>query len=144
MATQQNFFCNLSSKRGNFIDMCKKLSTEVLGPNAFKDQEMAMDKGIKLPLDKKLHDAIEQYATINKNMKLLRKEGKSFTMRELNRQIKKMLMLQMRLEYVKVSGDSLNNKKVILAAMDKLDTYAKMNSEFAESEQKQENNNKSK
>jgi hypothetical protein len=39
--------------------MCKKLSTGVLGLNAFKDQEMAKEKGIKLPNVKKLHDTIE-------------------------------------------------------------------------------------
>ncbi len=47
----------------------------------------------------------------------------------------------MRLEYIKLGGDTLNNKKVILAAMDKLDTYAKMNREITESEQKQKNSN---
>ncbi len=62
-------------------------------------------------------------------------------MRELNKQIKKMLTLQMRLEYIKLGGDTLNNKKVILAAMCKLDTYANMNREKAELEEKQKNNN---
>jgi hypothetical protein len=52
-------------------------------------------------------------------MKSLREEGESFTMRELNKQIKKMLTPQMRLEYVKLGGDTLNNKKAILATMDK-------------------------
>jgi hypothetical protein len=93
-----------------------------------------MGKGMKLPNDKKLYDVIEQYATINKNVKFLGEEGKSFTMRELNKQIRKMLTLQMRLEYAKVSGDTLHDKKAVLAAMDKLDTYAKMNREIAESE----------
>jgi hypothetical protein len=74
-------------------------------------------------------------------MKFLRKEGKSFTMRELNKQIKKMLTPQMRLELIKLGGDTQNDKKAILAAMDKLDTYAKMNREIAESEQKQKNGN---
>ena len=97
MATQQKFLSNLSN-RDTFIDMCKKLSMEILGLNAFKDQETAMDEGMKLPNDKKLHDAIEQYMTINKNMKFLGEEGKSFTVRELNKQIKKMLTPQMRLE----------------------------------------------
>jgi hypothetical protein len=100
-----------------------------------------MDKGMKLPNDKKLCDMIEQYATINENMKFLREEGKSFTMRELNKQIKKMLTLRMRLEYVKLGGDTLKDKKAIIAAMDKLDTYAKMNREIAELEQKQKNGN---
>ncbi len=91
--------------------MCKKLSMEILGPNAFKDQEKAMDEGMKLPNDKKLHDAIAQYATINKNMKFLGEEDESFTMTELNKQIKKMLTPRMRLEYVKLGGDNLNDKK---------------------------------
>ncbi len=65
-------------------------------------------------------------------MKSLGEEGK-ITMRELNKQIQKILTPQIRLEYV-LSGDTLNNKKAILAAMDKLDTYAKMNREIAESE----------
>jgi hypothetical protein len=133
MSSQQDFISNLSNKN-TFIDMCKKLSTEILGQNAFKDQETAMDKGMKLPNDNKLHGTIEQYATINKNMKFLGEDGKSFTMRELNKKIKKMLTLQMRLEYVKLGGASLNDKKAILAAMDKLDTYTKMNREIAESE----------
>jgi hypothetical protein len=60
-----------------------KLSTEVLGPNAFKDQEMAMDKGMKLPNYKILRNAIEQYATINKNMKFLGKEDEPFTIRKM-------------------------------------------------------------
>ncbi len=76
----------------------------------------------KLPNDKKLCDVIEQYTTINKNKKFLGEEGRSFTMRDLNKQIKKMLTPPMRLEYVKLSGDTLNDKKAILAAMDKLDT----------------------
>jgi hypothetical protein len=118
MSSQQDFISNLSY-RDTFIDMCKKLSTEVLGPNAIKDQETAMDEGMKLPNDKKLHDAIERYVTINENMKFCGEEGKSFTMRELNKQIKKMLTPQMRLEYVKLGGDTLNNKKAILATMDK-------------------------
>jgi hypothetical protein len=137
---QRDFISNLSN-RDTFIDMCKKLSMEILGPNAFKDQETAMDEGMKLPNDKKLCDAIEQYTTINKNMKFLGEEGKSFTMRELNKQIKKMLRLQMRLEYIKLGGDTLNDKMAILAAMDKLDTYAKMKREITELEQKQKNNN---
>ncbi len=97
MSSQQDFISNLSN-RDTFINMSKKLSTEILGPNAVKDQETAMDKGMKLPNDKKLRGAIDQYATINKNMKFLGEEGKSFTMRELNKQIKKMLTPQMRLE----------------------------------------------
>jgi hypothetical protein len=75
-------------------------------------------------------------------MKFLGEDGKSFTMKELNKQIKKMLTLQMKLEYINLSGDTLNDKKAILAgAMDKLDTYAKINKAFAESKQKQKNNN---
>ena len=140
MVSQGTFTSNLSN-RDNFSKMCKKLSTEILGQNAFKDQETAMDKGMKLPNDKKLCDMIEQYATINENMKFLREEGKSFTMRELNKQIKKMLTPRMRLEHLKLGGDTLNNKKAILAAMDKLDTYPKMNREIAELEQKQKNSN---
>ncbi len=66
---------------------------------------------MKLPNDKKLCDTIEGYATINENMKFLREEGKSFTMRELNKQIKKMLTPQMRLEYVKLGEDTLNKKR---------------------------------
>ncbi len=58
MSSQQDFISNLSN-RDTFINMCKKLSTEILGQNAFKDQETAMDKGMKLPNDKKLFDAIE-------------------------------------------------------------------------------------
>jgi hypothetical protein len=58
MSSQQDFISNLSN-RDTFINMCKKISTEILGPNAFKDQETAMDKGMKLPNDKKLCDAIE-------------------------------------------------------------------------------------
>jgi hypothetical protein len=38
-----------------------------------------------------------------------------------------------------IGGDTLNDKKVILAAMDKLDTYAKTKREITESEQKQKN-----
>jgi hypothetical protein len=84
MSHQQDFISNLSN-RDTFINMCKKLSTEILVPNAFKDQEIAMDKGMKLPNDKKLCDAIEQYVTINKKIKFLGEEGKSFTMSELNK-----------------------------------------------------------
>jgi hypothetical protein len=90
-------------------------------------------------MTKKLCDAIERYKTINKNMKFLGEGGESFTTTELNKEIKKMLTPQMRLEYVKLGGDTLNNKKAILAAIDKFDTYAKMNKEIAESEQKQKN-----
>ncbi len=140
MSSHQDFISNLSN-RNTFIDMRKKLSTEFHGPNAFKDQETDMDEEMKLFNDKKLCDVVEQYTTINENMKFLGEEGKSFTMRELNKQIKKMLTLQMRLEYVKLGGDTLNNKKVILAARDELSTYAKMNREIAELEQKQKNNN---
>jgi hypothetical protein len=43
MVSQQTFTSNLSN-RDTFIDTCKKLSTEILDPNAFKDQETAMDK----------------------------------------------------------------------------------------------------
>jgi hypothetical protein len=136
MLSQQDFISNLSNM-DTFIDMCKKLSTEILGPNEFKDQETAMDEGMKLPNDKKLCDANEQHVTINKNIKFLGEESNSFTMRELNKQIKKMLTPQMRLEYIKLGGDTLNNKMAIITAMDKLDTYAKMNREIAESEQKQ-------
>jgi hypothetical protein len=78
MSSQQDFISSLSN-RDTFIDMCKKLSMEILGSNAFKDQETAMDKGVKLSNDKKLGDAKEQYATINENMKFLGEEGKSFT-----------------------------------------------------------------
>jgi hypothetical protein len=100
-----------------------------------------VDEGMKLPNDKKLHGAMVRYATINKKMKFLGEEGKSFTMRELKKQIKKMLTPQIRLEYVKLGGDTLKDKMFILAAMDKLDTYAKMNREIAESKQKQKNGN---
>jgi hypothetical protein len=37
---------------------------EILGLNAFKDQETAMDKGMKFPGHKKLRDTIERYKTI--------------------------------------------------------------------------------
>jgi hypothetical protein len=47
----------------------------------------------------------------------------------------------MKLHYVKLGRDTLNNKKAILVAMDKLDTYAKMNREITESDQKKNNNN---
>ncbi len=98
------------SNRDTFINMCKKLSTEILGSDAFKDQGTAMDEGMKLPNDKKLRDAmIEGYATINENMKFLGEEGKSFTMRELNKQIKKMLTPRMRFEYLKLGGDTLKS-----------------------------------
>jgi hypothetical protein len=46
MSSQQDFISNLSN-RNIFIDMCKKLPTEILGPNAFKDQEMATDERIR-------------------------------------------------------------------------------------------------
>jgi hypothetical protein len=72
-------------------------------------------------------------------MKLLGEEGESFTLRELNKQIKKMLTPRMRLEYVKLGGDTLNDKNVILAAIDKLGIYAKTNREIAESERKKKN-----
>jgi hypothetical protein len=62
MSSQQDFISNLSN-RDTLINMCKKLSTEILDPNAFKDQKTAMDEGMKLPNYKKLHDAIEQYTT---------------------------------------------------------------------------------
>jgi hypothetical protein len=84
-------FISILSNKDTFIDMCKKLSMEILGLNAFKDQETAMDEGMKLPSHKKLHDAIERCKTINENMKFLGEEGESFTMRELNKKIKKML-----------------------------------------------------
>ncbi len=115
------------SNRDTFVNMCKKHSTEILGPIAFKDQETAMDEGMKLPNYKKLRDTIEQYATINKKMKFLGEDGESFTIRVLNKQIKKMLTPRMKLEYIKLGGDTLNDKKAILAAMDKLDTYTKIN-----------------
>jgi hypothetical protein len=44
-------------------------------------------------------------------MKFFGEEGKSFTMRELNKLIKKMLTPRMRLEYVKLGGDTLSSKK---------------------------------
>jgi hypothetical protein len=85
----------------------------------FRDKLLLLGKHV-LPNDKKLHDTIDQYATIKQNMKFLGEESKSFTMRELNKQIKKMLTPQMRLEYVKLGGDggdTLNGKKGILAAI---------------------------
>jgi hypothetical protein len=66
----KGFISNLSNT-DILIDMCKKLSTEILGPNAFKDQETAMDKEMKLSNEKKLCDAVEQYVAIKKNMKFL-------------------------------------------------------------------------
>ncbi len=81
-----------------------------------------MDEEINLPNDKKLHDAIDQYMTINENMQLCREECESFTMRELNKQIKKMLTPQMKLEYLKLGGDTLEDKKLILVLMNKMDT----------------------
>jgi hypothetical protein len=140
MVSQPTFTSNLSN-RDTFVDMRKKLSTVILGLNAFKDQETAMDEEMKLPNDKKMRDTIEQYTIINKNMKFLREDGESFTVRELNKQIKKMLTPQMKLQYIKLGGDALNNKKAMLAAIDKLETYAKMNKEIAEPGQKQKNNN---
>ena len=62
-------------------------------------------------------------------------------MRELKKQVKKMMTPRIRLEYIKLGGDTFNNKKAILVANDKLDTYAKMNREIAELDQKQRNNN---
>jgi hypothetical protein len=131
----------LIAYRDTFIDMCKKILARILGPNAFKDQETAMDEGMKLPDDKKLCDAIEQYTTINMNMQLFGENSKSFKMRELKKQVKKMMTPRIRLEYIKLGGDTFNNKKAILVANDKLDTYAKMNREIAELDQKQRNNN---
>jgi hypothetical protein len=47
----------------------------------------------------------------------------------------------MRLEYFKLGGDTLNNKKAILVAMDKLDTYTQINREIAVLESKQKSGN---
>jgi hypothetical protein len=49
MVSQQTFTSNLSN-RDTFVGMCKKISTEILGLNAFKDQETAIDEGMKYPM----------------------------------------------------------------------------------------------
>jgi hypothetical protein len=70
LGSLEKFTTNLNYQEA-FINISKKLSAEILGPNAFKDQETAMDKGMKLPNDKKLHETKERYKTINKNMQFL-------------------------------------------------------------------------
>ena len=99
MVSQQTFSSNLSN-RDTFVDMCKKPSTEILGLDAFKDQETAMEEWMKLPNYKKMHDTIKQYTAINENMKFPGEDGESFTMRESNKQIKKMSTPRMKLEYI--------------------------------------------
>jgi hypothetical protein len=110
------------NNQDSFINMCKKLSTEILGPNSFKDQEIAMDKGMELPNDKKLHDTLEQYTIIKRTCNFLEKKASP----------------SMKLKYVKLGGDTVDNKKAIVVAMDKLDTHAKMSREITELDQKAE------
>ena len=55
---------------------------------------------MKLPNYKKMHDTIKQYTAINENMKFPGEDGESFTMRESNKQIKKMSTPRMKLEYI--------------------------------------------
>jgi hypothetical protein len=64
--------------REEFIKMCQTAATKILGKNAFKNEEEAMKNIMTLPNSKLYRDSIEQYFTINKDMKYLGEKGKSF------------------------------------------------------------------
>ncbi len=106
-----------------FIKMCQSATTKILGKNAFRNQEEAMEITMTLPNGKLYHNAIKQYFTINKDMKYLGEKGKSFMTRIINKQIITMLPPRIRMEYI-MNGDKTKDGKVdILEVMDSLDTF---------------------
>ncbi len=79
-----------------------------------------------VPNGKLYCNSIEQYFTINKDMKYLGEKGKSFTTCVINKQIIKMLPPRIRMEYIMNSGKTKDDKEDILEAMDSLDTFVKL------------------
>ena len=112
--------------RQEFIKMCQSTATKILGKNAFRNQEEAMENTMTLPNGKLFRDSIEQYFTINNDMKYLGEKGESFTTRVINKQIVKMLPPKIRMEYIMSGGKTLDINEDILEAMEGLDTFVKL------------------
>jgi hypothetical protein len=55
--------------------MCQTIATKILGKNAFRNQEEAMENIMTLPSGKLYRHSIKQYFTINKDMKYLGEKG---------------------------------------------------------------------
>ncbi len=79
-----------------------------------------------LPNNKPFRDSIEQYFTMNKDMKYLGEEGESYSVRTLNKQIIKMLPPRVRMAYIMSNGEEQDTKEDILDAMESLDTFVKL------------------
>jgi hypothetical protein len=109
-----------------FIKMCQTAATKILGKNAFRIQEEAKENIMTLRNGKSYRDAIEQYFTINKDMIFLGETSESFRIRELNKQIIKMLPPRIRMECIMNNGKTQDDKEEILEAMDGLDTFVKL------------------
>ncbi len=115
----------LRNHRKEFIKMCQSAATKIVGKNAFRNQEEAMENTMTLLNGKLYRDAIERYFTINKDMKYLGEMGESFTTCVINKQILKMLPPRIRMEYIMNGGETKDGKEDILEAMDSLDTFVK-------------------
>jgi hypothetical protein len=123
---KQASFTDNNNNCKEFIKMCQTAASKILGMKAFRNQEAAMDNTMTLPSNKPFRDSIKQYFTMNKDMKYLGEEGKSYSVHTLNKQITKMLPLRVWMEYIMSNGEEQNTKEDILDAMESLDTFVKL------------------
>jgi hypothetical protein len=63
---------------------------------------------------------------VNKDIKYLGEEGKSYSVCTLNKQIIKMLPPRVRMEYIMNNGEEQNTEEDILDMMESLDTFIKL------------------
>jgi hypothetical protein len=91
---KQASFTDNNNNGKEFIKMCQTAASKILGLKAFRNQEAAMDDTMTLPNNKPFRNSIEQYFTMNKDMKYLGEEGESYSVCTLNKQIIKRCFLQ--------------------------------------------------
>jgi hypothetical protein len=91
--------------------MCQTAASKILGSRAFRNQEAAMDDMMTLPNNKPFRNSIERYFTMNKDMKYLGEEGKSYSVCTLNKQIIKMLPPRVWMENIMSNGEEQNTEE---------------------------------
>jgi hypothetical protein len=111
---KQASFTDNNNNCKEFVKMCQTAASKILGSKALRNQEAAMDDMMTLPNNKPFHNSNKQYFMMNKDMKYLGEEGKSYSVCTLNKQIIKMLPPRVRMEYIMSNGEEQNTKEDIL------------------------------
>ena len=81
---------------------------------------------MKLPMDQLLHGSITHFFAMHKEITYLGLKADAFTVKQINVQIIKMLLVRAMTKDVENGGEDLTMEKEIIACMDELDTHLRM------------------